>query len=87
MKDTNKTLEAIRDFFNKTGFLYQDESQVQIISGRNEAINAWIAANYIENNFNWVILLFILIDKLTYGHIQKYFITYDSEVLNKKSSI
>lgn len=51
---TNRTMEFIRDYFRSTGFRVDDNSQVKIISGKEEAISGWISANYIENNFNWV---------------------------------
>lgn len=51
---TNRTMEFIRDYFRSTGFRMDDNSQVKIISGKEEAISGWISANYIENNFNWV---------------------------------
>ena len=34
--------------------MFTNDSQVQIISGKDEALDAWISANYIENNFNTV---------------------------------
>ncbi|CAF0993809.1 unnamed protein product [Brachionus calyciflorus] len=42
----------IRDYFNQTGFLYLDEQQVKTISGKDEALNAWITANFLSNNFH-----------------------------------
>lgn len=42
----------IRQYFNQSGFLYENESQVQTISGKDEALNAWITANFLDNNFH-----------------------------------
>ena len=42
----------IREYFNQTGFLYEHESQVQTISGKDEALNAWITANFLDKNFH-----------------------------------
>jgi len=44
----------IREYFRSTGFLFKDNRQVQIISGKEEALNAWISTNYIERNFEKV---------------------------------
>lgn len=44
----------IRDYFKSTGFLFQNDTQVRIISGFDEALDAWITANYLENNFQKV---------------------------------
>ena len=45
----------VRDYFRlESGFLFTNDSQVKIISGREEALNAWISANYFENNFDKV---------------------------------
>jgi hypothetical protein len=41
----------VRDYFNTTGFLLQKPTQVKILSGIDEAIMAWISANYFEKNF------------------------------------
>jgi Golgi nucleoside diphosphatase len=37
---------------NKTGYLFTNESQVKVITGKDEALDAWITANYLEKNFN-----------------------------------
>ena len=34
-----------------TGFLFKKDSQVRILSGQEEGTNAWISANYYQNNF------------------------------------
>ena len=54
----NITLVRIRNYFSKTGYLFNDNNQVIILTGREEVINAWISANYFENNFNLVSILF-----------------------------
>jgi hypothetical protein len=54
-------LDYIRSYFKTTGFLFSNDSQVDILSGKDEALNAWISANYIENNFD---LVFVLFDSL-----------------------
>ena len=41
----------LREYFNSTEFLYTQEVQVQVMSGRDEALNAWITANYLQNNY------------------------------------
>ncbi len=41
----------LRDYFSECGFMFKDKSQVKIISGKEEALFAWISANYLENNF------------------------------------
>ena len=53
-------LEFIQDYFRSTEFMFTNDSQVQIISGKDEALDAWISANYIENNFNTVFYSFKL---------------------------
>ena len=32
--------------------MYKNQSQARILSGQEEGINAWISANYFENNFD-----------------------------------
>lgn len=48
---SNSVLNLIREHFSSSGFLFERESQVKSIDGRDEALSAWIAANYLENNF------------------------------------
>ncbi|RNA42204.1 ectonucleoside triphosphate diphosphohydrolase 1 isoform X1 [Brachionus plicatilis] len=49
----SKTIfHMIRHYFNQSGFLYKNESQVETISGKDEALNAWITANFLANNFH-----------------------------------
>lgn len=47
---SNSVLNMIREYFSSSGFLFEKDSQVRAINGREEALNAWIAANYLENN-------------------------------------
>lgn len=44
-------MNFIKEYLSTLGFLLNGNSQVQVISGKEEAINAWISANYIEQNF------------------------------------
>lgn len=34
-----------------TGFLFKNDSQVRILSGQEEGTDAWISANYYQDNF------------------------------------
>lgn len=47
-------LNYTRDLFSASEFLYKGPEQVQIITGKDEGINAWISTNYYLNNFNTV---------------------------------
>lgn len=47
-------MNSVKAYLSSVGFLLNDDSQVQIISGKEEAVNAWIAANYMEKNFNGI---------------------------------
>lgn len=51
---SNNILNLIREYFSSSGFLFEKDSQVKSIDGREEALSAWIAANYLENNFHKV---------------------------------
>ena len=51
MSNAIKTMNFIKEYLSTLGFLLNGNSQVQVISGKEEAINAWISANYIEQNF------------------------------------
>ena len=42
----------VRDYFAGLDFLFKNSSQARILSGQEEGINAWISANYFENNFD-----------------------------------
>lgn len=57
----DKVLNFIRDYFNTTqkGFIFNNASQVRIITGQEEGINAWISVNYFQNNFKAVCLFLI----------------------------
>ena len=57
---SNSILNLIRDYFSSSGFLFESDSQVSTINGRQEALNAWVAANYLENNLQNVIINFFL---------------------------
>jgi hypothetical protein len=51
----------LRDYFKTTKYLFKNDSQVRSLSGKEEGINAWIAANYFAGNFK--VLLIIKISK------------------------
>jgi len=40
-----------REYFRTTGFLFKNDTQARIITGQEEGADAWISANYFENNF------------------------------------
>jgi len=42
----------VRDYFKSLDYIFKNSSQARIISGKDEGTNAWISANYFENNFN-----------------------------------
>lgn len=41
----------IREYFKETDFLFKNDSQVRILTGQEEGNNAWISANYFQDNF------------------------------------
>ncbi len=41
----------IRSYFKETEFLFKNDSQVRILNGQEEGINAWISANYFNDKF------------------------------------
>jgi hypothetical protein len=42
----------VREYFSSLDFVFKNNSQARIISGQEEGTNAWISANYFENNFD-----------------------------------
>lgn len=48
---SDQIFNYVRDYFSSLGFLYKNSSQVRLLSGSEEGINAFISANYFENNF------------------------------------
>lgn len=49
-------LNYTRDIFAQSEFLYKGPEQVQIISGKDEGLYAWVSTNYYLDKFNTVIL-------------------------------
>jgi hypothetical protein len=41
----------IREYFQETEFLFKNASQVRILDGQEEGIDAWISANYFNDKF------------------------------------
>lgn len=49
---SNEIFGYIREFFkDETDFLFKNDSQVRILGGQEEGTDAWISANYYNNNF------------------------------------
>ena len=44
-------LNYVREYFSKTGFLYNNPSQVKILAGQDEGTTAWISTNYFLRKF------------------------------------
>lgn len=55
---SNSVLNMIREYFSSSGFLFENDLQVKAINGREEALNTWIAANYLDNTLQQVLNLF-----------------------------
>ena len=47
----DETFNFVRSYFRSLNFLFKNDSQVRTLSGQEEGTNAWIAANYFEQNF------------------------------------
>ena len=47
----------VKDYFKTLDFLFKNMSQARIISGAEEGIDAWISANYYQNNFKVIFCL------------------------------
>ncbi len=54
---SDQLIDGVRLYFQGSGYLYTNPNQVQILPGKEEAIYAWIGANFISNNFQKVINL------------------------------
>lgn len=52
-----EVLNFAREYFASSEFLFKNDSQVRIISGQEEGINAWISINYFLDIFNLVSFL------------------------------
>lgn len=48
---TDQIFGWIREYLRGTGFLFKNDSQVRILSGQEEGTDAWISANYYQDNF------------------------------------
>ena len=55
--------DLIGSYFNSSGFLYENSSQIQVLTEKDEIIDSWITVNYFSRLFTIVILdsLFFLL--------------------------
>lgn len=48
-------MSEVKSYFKNSGFYYDDSNpnkqQVKILTGQEEALYAWMASNYLENQF------------------------------------
>jgi len=51
---SDQLINGLRLYFQGSGYLYINPNQVQILPGKEEAVYAWIGANFISNNFQKV---------------------------------
>jgi hypothetical protein len=48
-------LQHVRNYFKISGYLFQNDDQVKIITGQEEGDFAWISANFLSKSLGSVI--------------------------------
>ena len=59
MNTTNQIISFIEVYFNETKYHYENSSQIQILTQKDEIINVWISINYFLHKFTIVTYLFL----------------------------
>ena len=58
LNTTNQIISFIEVYFNESKYHYENSSQIQILSQKDEIIDVWIPINYFLNKFTIVTILF-----------------------------